>query len=223
MSENDRSEVEQSLDAILHRRFPGADPEIVKTYAKDFCLIAHGGQGYNELCSIEKSAEKDREQLAKIVRHLNRASNSLAEIGWNGRTVLYDYANEIANPDNPVRASVGIMGVDSAIAGMIDEIAGRIKEAATRIGPETRSVFEILGRAEKRGQPINFAAHLVARRCKRVFEDLGDNPATRRSDWRTGKSHGPFLEFVEEVFKALGIEANAEAAIRTNPLLDKIL
>lgn len=223
MSENDRSGVELSLDAILHRHFPGADAEIARKYAEEIYLTFIAGHGLDEMQSVEKTADKDIEHLAKIVRDLRRVSKSLDKTGLQGRSALYDYANEIANPENPVYASVDIKGVPSVIAGKIDEIADRIEDEANRIGPDTLSVSEILGGHKKLGRPIHITAQLVARRCKRVFEDLGDAPATRRSDWRTGKSYGPFLEFVEEVFKALGIEANAEAAIRTNPFLDKIL
>jgi hypothetical protein len=79
----------------------------------------------------------------------------------------------------------------------------------TLIAGETHSLVAKVGGAAKRGAPRNSAASKLAGAASAAYEGYTGKRATVINDPITNDRGGPFVEFVEAIFKAAGIDANA--------------
>jgi hypothetical protein len=79
----------------------------------------------------------------------------------------------------------------------------------TLIAGETHSLVAKVGGAAKRGAPRNSAASKLAGAASAAYEGYTGKRATVINDPITNDRGGPFVEFVEAIFKAAGIDANS--------------
>ncbi len=59
----------------------------------------------------------------------------------------------------------------------------------------------------ERGRKPNVRARSLSLTLAETYFDLTGQRPTRRTDWKTGKYYGPFVEFVEACFKLAGLDA----------------
>ena len=214
------NEADQPLEAVrkvLLRHFPEADRQQIGECAHG---VVDGFANASSLQRIERSnvpPSKDISDLRMAARHLSMAYNLLSRVGWHGGIELRPIAEQRLGEGRGRRLTPIVSALDAAelIGRDLDELRACLEEAAERVDPNAAPVFDYLGYGFKSGRAAETAALFTAFECANAFHVLSGMRPTRRTNWKNGRTYGPFLDLVRDMFKALGIEeAHVEHAAR---------
>lgn len=208
--------------AEVIRRCLNTDDEIqINAWAWEIYDDFATGTGLEDIDRSDRTSKKDIVSLSDAIKHLDKAVNSLKEIGWHGGKALQPSATRIRKQSTPFGYDVGFIEAPSVFANHLASMKSILETAMQEIPEDALSVNSAFGDGPGFGrrttkQPKT-AASQVARTCANAYEQLTGRRQTVITDLKA-RAYGPFLDFVEEIFRILGglgsAETWARAAVR---------
>ncbi len=204
------------LEAVLAKHFRDASDDIIKHHANEIYGSYSTSAGLQKIERSNHRPQQDIDSIAKAIQNMKRAESSLRKVGWHGGNALIPMAQKFKGEGDPEhwKALVGNAESANVVADKIAELVACLAEAKEQISSDSGPVFDFLGEEfSTGGRPFGTCVYFTSRKCAEVYHLLSENmPTVNKSDYEGNIAKGPFIEFLTDVFEALGISASIEAA-----------
>jgi len=165
----------------------------------------------------DRTSERDIVSLSDAIKHLDKAVNSLKEIGWHGGKALQPSATRIRKQSTRFGFGVGVIEAPRVFANHLASMKSILEMAILEIPEDAMSVNSAFGEGPEFGRRTTkrpkIAAKQVALTCANAYQQLAGSRPTVSTDLKN-RAYGPFLDFVQEIFSILGELGSAETWAR---------
>lgn len=205
-------EIIPGIQEVLTKHFE----EVTASVAEEIYDEWVAADAMQKLERSDRFPSEDKRNLELAAKQIDQASEKLRRTGWHGDKALAPMVARVAFADRQQQTS-NLMDAMSAVAFLskhLAEIASSLRTAASEIDEDGGSVVAALDATAAagfaRGRPRETAARWVASKCAEIyFQQTGSQPSVI-VPFAGGPAYGPFLEFVSDMFRAVGISASPE-------------